>query len=1264
MKKVAGILLTVLLVLCFVFAVPISASAASADTQYGLQASIVTNKDEYKADEKIEAIFTLTNTSDSKVEGVTVEPKLSEGLFLDSSDLTNKAIALEAEESYSAKMVLTTKKDLVDDTSKDDETDDKKEDKKDNSKSPKTNDTSKVVLWIVFFVLSAVCIFVCIKYRKSVKVLSVILCIAMAVSMAPLSAFAAETEANSFELDKTIKVGKKDYSISVTVNVPNVSSSTEDEYTVSFDLNYEGAKGAPEKQIIKYGGVAHKPDNPERSNYQFIGWFPEKEATDWKNPFDFVETKIYKDYTLYALWVNIDVDTDSDGLSDELEAYIGTDITNHDTDNDNLSDYVEVVKVGTDPLKIDTNDNGVTDYDEDQDEDLLSNGYECSIGTNPANVDSDNDLVNDYEEIYVFNITPTKEDTDDDGATDGWEIENGFDPNYKNLTFEVTESSEKVSVSNPVSASVEVELDGSQVGSLVVEPVSVADNPFISPSIPGYLGNAYEFSVSGEFDSATLTFDYDPSLGEENADFQPRIYYFNEKTRELEELKNQVHVDESVSAIVEHFSTYILLNKVDFDKVWETEIKPPLFVENPEDEATLDIMFVIDYSLSMEDNDPYQLFKSLSEEFIDKLRTDKDKAGAVKFIRKATLVSELTTDKDSVITAINGINYDNGYGTYSGTDGSAGIKMALDQMEESDAEYQYIVFITDGEDNGYSYSYDSLIATANESDVTIYAVGMGSASESILKKVSSQTGGKYYHATTGVSMDDLVNLDDVFEDIESETINLTTDSNNDGIPDYYNNLIKEGILLLSNGSDEFAGIDFNYDMNGDFSDDYDGDGLKNGDEICVVQSDTAVYLYMKSNPMMEHSDMDGISDYTESLNGSDPLMYQVYNPNAMQLYDDEYYYSALKMNDYDDNWLWKADTAFLAAVFGVWNKDELYRDIMIDYFSEYTTSNYVEGLETEETRKSMIESLSTWISSIKEYVTAPYGEINKITKLISEINGTSNSKTINYLLITTYKELVETFIEIDPSLGNVKLYSYSMRQETITLINLNAVNDKVGKICKGVSYISYGIDVVDTIANFSKVSANAQAFENNLDILLEIKNNSSDDHARDAASAIINKLSGSFGDEVLALGGDALEIAGKELIGCLSKANVYVLAVVAVRDGIDIITGISKDLKQHFQLLCYDRMTNAVCALYDRIVSIKGDYCYVSDENIDNLNRYLLNLIQLRILSERKYCEWMEDEGMIGWFTNNCEVEQKIDKQISGIKSIADTFGIEISAKL
>lgn len=88
-------------------------------------------------------------------------------------------------------------------------------------------------------------------------------------------------------------------------------------------------------------------------------------------------------------------DTDGDGLSDEEEGQVGTDIHRPDTDEDGLTDYEEVKQFDTDPLKPDT----------------------------------DMDMLSDGQEVHTHRTNPTEADTDKGGVADGHEVnEDGTNP--------------------------------------------------------------------------------------------------------------------------------------------------------------------------------------------------------------------------------------------------------------------------------------------------------------------------------------------------------------------------------------------------------------------------------------------------------------------------------------------------------------------------------------------------------------------------------------------------------------------------------------------------------------------------------------------------------------------------------------------------------------------------------------------------------------------------------------------------------------------
>lgn len=122
-------------------------------------------------------------------------------------------------------------------------------------------------------------------------------------------------------------------------------------------------------------------------------------------------------------------DTDRDGLTDEVEATLGTDPATVDSDGDTLADGEEVLLRGTDPLKTHTDGDAVSDDSEvangtapnnfDTDGDLLDDG----VDPNPWRADGDGDGVGDIDDP-----SPLLRDADGGGASDGAELAAGTDP--------------------------------------------------------------------------------------------------------------------------------------------------------------------------------------------------------------------------------------------------------------------------------------------------------------------------------------------------------------------------------------------------------------------------------------------------------------------------------------------------------------------------------------------------------------------------------------------------------------------------------------------------------------------------------------------------------------------------------------------------------------------------------------------------------------------------------------------------------------------
>ena len=105
-----------------------------------------------------------------------------------------------------------------------------------------------------------------------------------------------------------------------------------------------------------------------------------------------------------------------------------------------MKDGEEISQYKTNPLKADSDNDGLNDYDElmkyktnplnpDSDGDGLKDGEEVTMfKTNPLNVDTDGDGLKDGEEVMKYKTDPLKVDTDGGTVNDGVEVNRGTNP--------------------------------------------------------------------------------------------------------------------------------------------------------------------------------------------------------------------------------------------------------------------------------------------------------------------------------------------------------------------------------------------------------------------------------------------------------------------------------------------------------------------------------------------------------------------------------------------------------------------------------------------------------------------------------------------------------------------------------------------------------------------------------------------------------------------------------------------------------------------
>ncbi len=614
-----------------------------------------------------------------------------------------------------------------------------------------------------------------------------------------------------------------------TMSITNISEDTIEDWLIEFDYDREITNiwnGTIESHEGNHYVIKNAGYNANISAGQSI--------TFGFNGCDGTATDVPYDCKLVAYKL---IDSDGDGIEDSVEDALGMNKYSKDADGDGLTDYYEIF-MALDPNSIDTDGNGVSDGNEDTDEDGLANLEEIEFATIPIEYDTDEDGLNDYDEIYVNGTDPLLMDTDKDGALDGWEIANKYDPLTYNDMFKVicTQQGKNIEVS------VVTETSGDNISSFTAEEVT--NSVFLDESVPGYIGSAFDFSINGTFEKASISFCFSEELLNDPT-FDPVIYYFNEETQMLEEL--ETYVDGNVATTtVTHFSKYILLNKTELDKVWDTEIKPP---EYESKYNGIDVVFVIDSSGSMDWNDGNNLRLQAAKEFVDKLG-ENDRAAVVDFDSSAKLYQKFTKDHNMLYNAINRVDKS------GGTNLSMGMSLAISQFTSSEYTrtdaYKYIIFLTDG-DGTYSTSYTT---QAKDKGITVYTIGLSNnVKQSVLENIALGTGGKYYFASKAEE------LGEIYEEVSVETVDYSADTNGDGISDYYTKLLCEGTLKLGTGKNNpFNGTTYE-DVQA--SNDYDNDGLLNGQELVVKEEGEKVYVHSMSSPVSSDSDYDGIDDCDE-----------------------------------------------------------------------------------------------------------------------------------------------------------------------------------------------------------------------------------------------------------------------------------------------------------------------------------------------------------------------------------------------------------------
>ncbi len=185
-----------------------------------------------------------------------------------------------------------------------------------------------------------------------------------------------------------------------------------------------------------------------------------------------------------------------------------------------------------------------------------------------------------------------------------------------------------------------------------------------------------------------------------------------------------------------------------------------------------DIVTVLDTSGSMNENNKLENAKRIVWEFAKKRQNDR--IGLVIFGNIAYIASPLTFDKKSFKEILQRIFVSIAGGRTAMYDA---LFLSKTLFKNSHAKSKIIILVTDGQDNASITPLDVTIESLKKENIKVYSIGLGlNVNKSTLQKISSSTGGKFFHIT------DIKQLKKIFEKInrleksnlENKTIYIKT----------------------------------------------------------------------------------------------------------------------------------------------------------------------------------------------------------------------------------------------------------------------------------------------------------------------------------------------------------------------------------------------------------------------------------------------------------------------------------------------------------
>ena len=228
----------------------------------------------------------------------------------------------------------------------------------------------------------------------------------------------------------------------------------------------------------------------------------------------------------------------------------------------------------------------------------------------------------------------------------------------------------------------------------------------------------------------------------------------------------------------------------------------------------IDIVMATDVSGSMlaRDLKPNRLeaLKEVAEKFVDK--RPNDRIGVVLYAGESYTKTPITSDKSIVKRTIKSIEYG---GIEDGTAIGMGLGAAVNRLKQSKAKSKIVILLTDGVNTAGSVDPKLATELAKGLDIKVYTIGIGTngmaempyakdqngrllyramqveIDEKLLTYIATETGGKYFRATSNSKLKTIYDEIDKLEKTEIEEFKYYN------YQELYRNLVIAALALLA-----------------------------------------------------------------------------------------------------------------------------------------------------------------------------------------------------------------------------------------------------------------------------------------------------------------------------------------------------------------------------------------------------------------------------------------------------------------------------------